>query len=332
MMWPALVLTAGLGTRLRPLSDVRAKPAMPVAGQALIRRILSWLLRCGVRDAILNLHYRPETITAVVGDGSDLGLRVRYSFEHPILGSAGGPRRALALVDSDRFFVVNGDTLCDVALRALAAPHEASGARVTMALTTNPDPARYGGATVDPAEGIVTGFTRAGSGRPSWHFVGVQAVDTSVFAGLPENRPAESVGEVYPALIAREAGSVRPFRTTTAFYDVGTPRGYLETVLAVARTEGLPEIPPGDRVTIAPSAIVERTAIWDDVAIEAGCRISDAVIADGVVVPAHSEIHGCAVVRSEVQAVAGGMRAGSLLAAPLHGGAVFRIVQGENRA
>ena len=87
----ALVLTAGLGTRLRPLTDVRAKPAIPVAGEPMIRRIISWLARHGVTDLVLNLHYRPETLTAVVGDGADLAVRVRYSWEPRILGSAGGP-------------------------------------------------------------------------------------------------------------------------------------------------------------------------------------------------------------------------------------------------
>ena len=74
----ALVLTAGLGTRLRPLTDVRAKPAIPVAGEPMIRRILAWLVSQGIDDLVLNLHHRPETLTARVGDGRDLGARVRY--------------------------------------------------------------------------------------------------------------------------------------------------------------------------------------------------------------------------------------------------------------
>jgi mannose-1-phosphate guanylyltransferase len=77
----ALVLTAGLGTRLRPLTDVRAKPAIPVAGEPMIRRIIRWLVARGVADLVLNLHHLPETLTAVVGGGGDLGARVRYSWE-----------------------------------------------------------------------------------------------------------------------------------------------------------------------------------------------------------------------------------------------------------
>ena len=113
----------GPGTRLRPLTDVRAKPAIPVAGEPMIRRIISWLAAHGVTDLVLNLHHRPETLTAVVGDGADLAVRVRYSWEPRILGSAGGPRQALPLVAADPFLVVNGDTIADVDLAMLAAAH-----------------------------------------------------------------------------------------------------------------------------------------------------------------------------------------------------------------
>ena len=77
MVSHALVLTAGLGTRLQPLTSVRAKPAIPVAGEPLARRIIRWLAGQGVGDLVLNLHHRPHTLTAAVGDGRDLGARVR---------------------------------------------------------------------------------------------------------------------------------------------------------------------------------------------------------------------------------------------------------------
>jgi len=75
----ALILTAGIGSRLRPLTLVRAKPAIPVAGEPIVRRIIRWLTSHGVREIVLNLHHLPATLTAVVGDGSDLDARVRYS-------------------------------------------------------------------------------------------------------------------------------------------------------------------------------------------------------------------------------------------------------------
>src|SRR3974390_1011520 len=100
----ALVMAAGLGTRLRPLTTLRAKPALEVAGEPAIRRIVAWLTRQGIVDVVVNLHYLPHTITSVLGDGSDLGARVRYSWEQPeILGSAGGPRQALDIIGEETF-------------------------------------------------------------------------------------------------------------------------------------------------------------------------------------------------------------------------------------
>src|SRR5688500_1342083 len=169
----ALVLTAGLGTRLRPLTFVRAKAAVPVNGEPLARRVARWLAANEYRDQVFNLHHHPASIAACLGDGADLGVRVRYSWEQPVLGSAGGPRHALPLLTdggSDRFLIVNGDTLTDVDLQAVMTTHASSGALVTMALIPNPAPDKYGGVLVK--DGFVSGFTRAGAARESFHFIG----------------------------------------------------------------------------------------------------------------------------------------------------------------
>ena len=130
-MIPALVLTAGLATRLRPLSLVRAKAALPVAGDPLIRHILRWLAASGVTDAVLNLHHLAHTITGIIGDGAD-GVRVRYSWEVPVLGSAGGPRRALPLLGTSPFLIVNGDTLTNVDVTKLVADLHRAGKDRTL--------------------------------------------------------------------------------------------------------------------------------------------------------------------------------------------------------
>ena len=144
-MVPALVLTAGLATRLRPLSFVRAKAALPVAGTPLVYRILRSLSSAGVRDVVLNLHHLPHTLTRLLGDGRALGMRIRYSWEVPVLGSAGGPKRAIPLLANPEprtpnpgtFLILNGDTLTDVDPRAVVDAHRQSGALVTMAVVPN---------------------------------------------------------------------------------------------------------------------------------------------------------------------------------------------------
>lgn len=296
--WPALVLTAGLGTRLRPLSYVRAKPAMPVAGVPLVHRILRWLASHGVRDVVLNLHYKPETITAAVGDGRELDVHVRYSFEDPILGSAGGPRHALPILDSPRFFIVNGDTLTDAELGALAENHEASGALVTMALIVQPDAGRYGGVSLD-ATGAVTGFVRRG--MPStYHFVGVQAVNAQAFEPVAPDEPADSVAGLYPMLLAERPGSVRGFVCDASFHDIGTPRDYLQTSLLFARQEGrsLPLV--GRNCAIDATAAVDESILWDEVVVDAGASVTRCVVTDGVRVPEGASFADAAIVRRPI--------------------------------
>lgn len=235
MLTHGLVLAAGLGTRLRPLTLDRAKPSMPIGGIPIIRRIITWLAREGVRDLVVNLHHCPATITAVVGDGSDMGARVRYSWEQPdVLGSAGGPRRALPIIGAPAFFIVNGDTLTDLAIAPLAAAHESSGARVTMALVRNREPERYGGVRIDEG-GRMLGFVPRGSTAPSYHFIGVQAARADVFADLADGVPANVHG-VYEQLIASNPGSIRGYVCEAAFWDIGTPDDYAATDAAFRRT------------------------------------------------------------------------------------------------
>jgi len=287
---PALVLTAGLATRLRPLSYVRAKAALPVAGDALIRRILRQLAAAGVTDAVLNLHHKPETVAAAVGDGADLGLRVRYSWEAPVaLGSAGGPRHALQLLDSDTFLIVNGDTLTSVDIGKIIDEHRRTGAVVTMALIRNTEPEKYGGVRVD-ADGAITGFVPRGTPQPSCHFVGVQVARASAFASLPDNVPHESVVALYPALMASTPGSVRGFVTDATFMDIGTPADYLNTSLILAAQEGSRLV--GARARIAPNARVERSILWDDVEIGEGAFLRECIVTDGVHVPADTSWQG----------------------------------------
>jgi mannose-1-phosphate guanylyltransferase len=281
----ALVLTAGFGTRLRPLTLVRAKPAIPVAGEASIRRIIRWLASHRVADVVLNLHYLPETITAVVGDGSDLSVHARYSWELPrILGSAGGPRQALPIVGADTFFIVNGDTLTDVDLAGLAAAHQASGARVTLALVPNRAPEQYGGVRVDHDDRVL-GFVPRGSMESSLHFVGAQIVEAEVFRSLTPGTPADTIGGVYDELIRREPGTVRAFVSDRQFWDVGSEAEYWRTSLAFMRQEDLGDTVYGRRVQIAASARVTRSILWDDVEIGAGATLDECIVADGVRVP-----------------------------------------------
>ena len=285
----ALILAAGLGTRLRPLTHLRAKAAIPVNGEPLVLRIARSLAAHGFTDLVVNLHHLPASITRLMGDGADLGVRLRYSWEQPVLGSAGGPRRALPLlVDGDdspraRFLLVNGDTLTGADVRALVRAHEAAeDAHVTMALIPNPRPDKYGGVIV--SNGRVTGFTRAGGSPQSYHFIGLQVAEARTFAGLPDGEPAESVNRVYPALLAQAPRAIAAYVCDASFQDIGRPADYMETSLELARVEG-DRLTRGERVEIHPTAALTRTAVWDDVSIGPDARLESSIVCDGARVP-----------------------------------------------
>ncbi|OFW02490.1 MAG: hypothetical protein A3I61_15800 [Acidobacteria bacterium RIFCSPLOWO2_02_FULL_68_18] len=342
-MIPALVLTAGLATRLRPLSLVRAKAALPVAGEPLVRRILRRLREAGVEHAVLNLHHLPHTITAVVGDGSDLGIRVRYSWEAPILGSAGGPRQALALLGERTFLVVNGDTLTDVDIAGLLADHRRTGALVTMAVVPNTQPDKYGGVVVE-ADGTVTGFTHRGTVAPShpgtpapshrrtvgrtvapshrrtvapFHFIGVQVADAEAFASVEPGTAAKSVAGVYPALIRAKPGSVRAHVTEAEFFDIGTPDDYLRTTLLLAEREGGRGTLGGAGTRIDATARVEESVLWDDVEVAAASVLRRCIVTDGVRVPPATSWTGMTLRRAEGELAPGERCVGGLAVAPI---------------
>ena len=279
-MLPALILAAGTGTRLDPITRLVAKPAVPLAGRTLIERVIAWLAASGVGDIVINLHHRPETIAGIVGDGSTMGVRVQYSWERTILGSAGGPRHALALL-GETFLVVNGDTLVDFPLGAMIARHRDAHAEVTVAVIPNPRPDHYHGLQLD-ADDRVTGFVLRGSGAPSWHFVGVQVARASVFAGLADNAPAETVTGIYRDLVATRPGALRGYRVDTPFLDVGTPADYLDAAVRLA-APAANAIESG--ASIAADARVTGSVVWAGATIGAGATIDRSVVTSGLIVP-----------------------------------------------
>jgi len=295
----ALLLTAGLGTRLQPLTYRRAKAAVPINGEPLVQRIIRWLAAAGITDLVLNLHHHPASIAAVVGDGTGLGVRVRYSWEQPVLGSAGGPRHALPLLaedDDESFLIVNGDTLTNLDVRAVLARHRESNALVTMALIENPKPEFYGGVRVSE-DGWVTGFTARGHAGPSYHFIGIQAARAGTFTGLEDGVPFESVNTLYPRLIAQNPHAIAAHVSTASFLDIGTPRDCLDSSLLLAETEGARLA--GSGTSIATSAVLTRTVLWDDVTIGAGAELRECIVADGATIPVGARFARCSIVPAD---------------------------------
>ncbi len=308
-----MVLAAGLGLRMRPLTEKRAKPALPVLGRPLIQHTLERLRLAGVRDVVINLHHKPGSVRRVVGDGRRFGLRVRYSHEPRILGTGGGPRKARRLLRGPSVLLVNGDMLFDFDLRWLLERHRRSGAPATLALLPNPDPSAYGAVVTDAAGRILSlaGRPRPARGRVSL-FTGVQVLDPALLERLPPGA-SDSVRDLYAPLVA-EGVRLLGVRVRGAWYDLGGPAQYLASQRLMLRRLGLARVversarvEPGARVTaavvgagcwIARGARVEASVLWEKVAVGAGASVKRCVIAEGVRIRAGERVEGQLVTRS----------------------------------
>src|SRR3954454_5402559 len=139
----ALILAGGEGTRLRPLTSTVPKPVVPLVDRPFITYMLEWLKRHGIDDVVMSCGYMASGVRNVLGDGQQLGLRIRYVEEPRPLGTGGALKFAEPLLD-ERFLMLNGDTLTDLDLGAQIAQHEATGAVGTLGLVPVEDVSGYG--------------------------------------------------------------------------------------------------------------------------------------------------------------------------------------------
>lgn len=224
MITTAVVLSAGLGTRLRPLTDTTPKVLLPVAGEPLLFHTLRLLAGAGVKRAGINLHHLGDVVREAVGDGRKFGLEVVYSEEPELLGSAGAVRKLAPAIDG-RFAILYGDVLTDLDLGRLERFHEAHEAVMTLALTHAEDPTRCGVVEIDDSGRVLSFAEKPRAARPD--------ADTSAAVYVCEPEVLSSIGDgfsdfgsdVIPSLI--ESGEpVYGMRTNAYFQDIGTPEGY----------------------------------------------------------------------------------------------------------
>ncbi|MBA2320743.1 MAG: NDP-sugar synthase [Deltaproteobacteria bacterium] len=229
MSFEVFVLAAGLGTRLRPLTEVRPKPLVPVCGVPLLAWSLALAAHHGMRRVVVNSHWLGDQLAEWAGDRE--GCAVTVVHEPELLGTGGGLRN-LADRLSPTFVVLNADVLHAVDLRRLRAAVPPGGA--AMALRPDPDAARYGLVTADRDDRVVrltSVASNAGTpARTDTHFTGIHALDREALALVPPG-PQCIVRTAYQALVPR--GSVSSIRYDGAWLDAGDPAAYLDANLAV---------------------------------------------------------------------------------------------------
>ncbi len=281
-----MVLAAGLGLRLRPLTLLRAKPVVPVLGRPLLHFTLERLARAGVSEVMVNLHHLPGSVRRALGDGRAFGLRLRYSHERELLGTGGGPRRVRRFFGDQPALIVNGDVLFDYDLRELLRRHAVSGACATLLLRRNPDPARYSPVVCARGGRIlsIAGRPRPARGSVSL-FTGIHVLDPALFERLPAG-PSDSVRDLYLPLLA-EGARLRGERLRGAWYDLGALAPYRDAQLRLLR--GRREL-IHPRARVHPTARLRSVVVGPDCVIEAGARVERSVLWDGVRVGAGAQV------------------------------------------
>lgn len=238
-MYKALVLAAGMGSRIRSIAGDLPKPMISFGGEPIIARNLRWLAQSGVTEVWINLHFQAEVLARFIGDGSAYGLHVRYIFEPELLGTAGALAN-LGDVFSERMFVIYGDSVLRMDLEALVEKHEEADADVTIALFDRDIHAHTGiaGGRVEiDATGRVSGFVEGA--LPPEHAqrdlvnAGVYVCEPNIEALIPRGRLVDFGRDVFPAMLERN---------DPLFAHVIEPEGYclgLDTPESFAAGEAL---------------------------------------------------------------------------------------------
>jgi mannose-1-phosphate guanylyltransferase len=281
-----MIMAAGIGTRLRPLTDLMPKPMAPIANRPALYHILRLLHAHGFREVVINLHHLPDVIRGYFGDGTALGMRLEYSFEPELLGTAGGVKRNGGYLGGDTFLIMSGDALTDVDLTGLVAAHRCYGSIATMAVKEVADPSLYG-VVVSDDEDRVVGFQEKPTreeARSRLCNCGMYVFEPEILDHIPAGQFDDFGKRVFPDLLRQGV----PFHAHTigAYWsDVGNLNEYMRgngDALARRVDVEIPgvEIRPGvwvdDEAQIAASARFEPP-----VAIGRKCRIGDDVVIEG---------------------------------------------------
>ncbi len=299
----AMILAAGLGTRLWPLTADRAKAAVPFLNKPIIVHIIEYLKRYGFTDVIINLHHQGESIRRVVGDGSAWGMHVFYSEEPEILGTGGALDKVRHLLQEGTFLVINGKIITDIDLHAVCDAHRRHAALATLVLMKNVRRERFSTVEVD-GDGSIVRFGGMPSPvpdeTPSDHaplfFTGIQVVEPEIFDFIPRGVFSHTTVDVYPRAIAC-GRRIAAYIAEGQWYELSTPARYLNASLAFLRREGRSFL-AGEGTLIEDDAEVRESILWERVRIGKGARLQHCIIGDDVTIPSGSDLRRVAVVRA----------------------------------
>jgi len=198
----AMLLAAGMGTRLRPLTDTISKCMIPIKGKPLLEHNVDLLKKYGVTDLVINLHHLPATVTDHFGDGSEFGIRITYSVEPELLGTAGAVKNVEQFFDGP-FFVWYGDNLSTCRLDRLWQAHQLKKAAATIALHYREDPTRSGIVGLDEDDRVTRFLEKPSQDQifSRWVNAGILVLEREVLSAIPADCVVDFGRDIFPALL-----------------------------------------------------------------------------------------------------------------------------------
>jgi NDP-sugar pyrophosphorylase family protein len=295
-----VILAAGLGTRLWPLTADRAKAAIPFLGRPLIAYSIDYLRRFGINDIIINLHHQSRSIREAISQYPADQVKITFSEEPEILGTAGALDKVRHLLEDEPFVVVNGKIITTIDLGPVIDAHRARGALATLVLQPNTRWERFSIVEIDSSQRIIRfgGFPQPSEGRtePPLMFVSIQVIDPGIFHYIPRGVFSHTVTDAYPKAMADGElilGSV----ATGEWYEFSTLERYLNISLEFLGRQGQTHFCGTDSV-IESGASVTESVIWRRARICAGARVHQCIVGDDVIIPPGAEFNRAAIVQA----------------------------------
>src|SRR5215213_10207231 len=235
----AIVLSAGYGTRLWPLTEDRTKPAIPISGKPLVGYVAEYLAAYGIDEIVVNLHHRPDSVRRALGDGSRFGVKLFYVEEPEILGTSGALDNTREFFEHETFVVVNGKIITDIDLNAALETHRRMKALATLVLLPNARRERF--SVIETEAGRITGFggmpVADGGGDVPLMFTGIHILEPRILEYVPRGVFSDSVIDVYPKAIAN--GEILAAHVATGKWrELSTLRRYLDISVELLKEEG----------------------------------------------------------------------------------------------
>lgn len=296
----AIILSAGYGTRLWPLTEDRTKPALPILGKPLVGYVAEYIASYGFDDIVVNLHHRPESVRAALGDGSKFGVKLHYVEEPVILGTSGALDNTREFFERETFLAINGKIITDIDLRAALETHRQTNAVATLVLLRNEKRERF--SIVNVEQGRVTGFggmpDATSTGAAPLMFTGIQLLEPCIFNYIPRGVFSHSTTDVYPQAIAN-GETIAAHVATGTWRELSTLKRYLDISVEMFKERGQNYV-AGSNCAIASTATVTDSVLWDNVTVSHNARVHLCVVGDGVRVAEGERIDNAIVVRREL--------------------------------